>query len=270
MDATNRRRGTIAGSRGAARALDALEHRFHETLEAEKLDSLKELAYGAGHEINNPLANISARAQTLLQLERDPERRRMLAAINSQAFRAHEMIADMMLFARPPQPKLERVDLTAAVDRRWPRNWPRGRPAADASGASNCRLSRWSIEADATQIAVAVRAVCINSLEALVTRRARGVGSGRVPAIIRRRAPFLPASRNRADFRVGQWPWNSAAGAAAHFRSVLFGPRSRPRAGIWAVEVLANRDPAWGANSRGKRRRRRSALIILLPSSQSR
>ncbi len=34
---------------------------FDRTLEEAKLDSLKEFAYGAGHEINNPLANISAR-----------------------------------------------------------------------------------------------------------------------------------------------------------------------------------------------------------------
>jgi hypothetical protein len=46
--------------------LEQLECDFQRTLEAEKLDSLKELAYGASHEINNPLANISARAQTLL------------------------------------------------------------------------------------------------------------------------------------------------------------------------------------------------------------
>ena len=41
-------------------------------------------------------------AQTLLTDESDPERRRTLAIINTQAFRANEMIADMMLFARPP------------------------------------------------------------------------------------------------------------------------------------------------------------------------
>ena len=45
-------------------SLDALEHA--------KLDAMKELAYGASHEINNPLANISARAQTLLRDETRP------------------------------------------------------------------------------------------------------------------------------------------------------------------------------------------------------
>jgi signal transduction histidine kinase len=147
--------------------LESLESRFDGALETAKLDALKELAYGAGHEINNPLANISARAQTLLHAEHDPDRRRMLAAINTQAFRAHEMIADMMLFARPPQPKLERIDLSAlvtklsedlkAVAREQGTSWNLQRPESPV----------W-IDADATQIAVAVRAVCVNALEALV------------------------------------------------------------------------------------------------------
>src|SRR5690606_8142283 len=35
---------------------------FESTLRQQKLDAMKELAYGASHEINNPLANISGRA----------------------------------------------------------------------------------------------------------------------------------------------------------------------------------------------------------------
>jgi hypothetical protein len=88
--------------------LDRLEREYSAELEREKLEALKELAYGASHEINNPLANISTRAQTLMREETDPERRRKLAVINAQAFRAHEMISDMMLFARPPMLERER------------------------------------------------------------------------------------------------------------------------------------------------------------------
>src|SRR4029078_709927 len=76
---------------------------FDVQLERAKLDAMKELAYGASHEINNPLANIAARAQTLLDDEEDPGRRQKLVAIHRQAMRAHEMISDLMLFARPPK-----------------------------------------------------------------------------------------------------------------------------------------------------------------------
>ena len=40
-----------------------------------------------------------------------PERRRELVLIRAQALRVHEMIADLMLFARPPQPRFERCEL---------------------------------------------------------------------------------------------------------------------------------------------------------------
>jgi signal transduction histidine kinase len=72
-------------------------------LDPDRLASLRELAYGASHEINNPLANIATRAQALLRAETDPERQRSLATIAAQALRAHEMIADLMLFAKPPK-----------------------------------------------------------------------------------------------------------------------------------------------------------------------
>ena len=88
---------------------------FDSRLEQAKLDAMKELAYGASHEINNPLANISARAQALLRDERDPERRRTLEAINQQALRAHEMISDLMLFARPPKLERKAVNLREVI-----------------------------------------------------------------------------------------------------------------------------------------------------------
>ena len=90
---------------------------FAAAVEAAKLQALYNLAYGLSHEINNPLANIATRAQTLLIDEKDPERRRKLATINQQAFRAHEMIADLMLFARPPAMTPEPTDLAALADR---------------------------------------------------------------------------------------------------------------------------------------------------------
>ena len=52
--------------------LRTLDSDFEQAVEREKLAALRELAYGASHEINNPLANISTRAQTLLRDESNP------------------------------------------------------------------------------------------------------------------------------------------------------------------------------------------------------
>jgi signal transduction histidine kinase len=139
---------------------------FDDRLERAKLDAMKELAYGASHEINNPLANIAARAQTLLRDEADPERRRALEAIHQQAMRAHEMISDLMLFARPP--RLVRQPLDVARLLREIQS-----ELQDECLRRNIELSVNApdelphLEADAVQLAVAVKAIATNAVEAI-------------------------------------------------------------------------------------------------------
>jgi signal transduction histidine kinase len=138
---------------------------FDERLECAKLESLKELAYGASHEINNPLANIAARAQTLLEDEADPERIRKLSAIHRQAMRAHEMISDLMLFARPPKLDRKPLDVRRVV-RRVVDEY--GERAAEREVELRCETGDEPLEvsADETQIGVAFAAVLQNALEA--------------------------------------------------------------------------------------------------------
>ncbi|MEZ6120174.1 MAG: histidine kinase dimerization/phospho-acceptor domain-containing protein [Pirellulaceae bacterium] len=62
------------------------EQRFRQDLEEAKLESVRELAYGASHEINNPLTNISTRAQSLLLKRQTQSKRQHLATIVSQAY----------------------------------------------------------------------------------------------------------------------------------------------------------------------------------------
>ena len=80
-----------------------------------KLVAMKQLAYGASHEINNPLANVATRAHTMLARETDPDRRFQLAVMHEQAMRAHDMISDMMLFAHPPALRCESVDVRLMI-----------------------------------------------------------------------------------------------------------------------------------------------------------
>jgi signal transduction histidine kinase len=139
---------------------------FDRRLEQALLAALAEIAAGAGHELNNPLAIISGRAQLLLQAESDPERRRDLATIHAQAVRAHEMIADLMLFARPPAPRRATIDV-----RTWlPAVLAQVRPRAQQQ-ATKLTLSLptapVSFAGDPDQLAVAVRALLDNALEAV-------------------------------------------------------------------------------------------------------
>ncbi len=146
--------------------LAELESNFDRTLQTAKLDALKEFAYGAGHELNNPLANIASRAQTLLKEETHPERRRRLAAINTQAFRAHEMLADMMLFARPPQLTLAKVDIVRLTDEvvsELVDDAQTQQTTLQRTGAGGVLL----MDADPVQLHVALKVLCTNSLEVL-------------------------------------------------------------------------------------------------------
>lgn len=150
--------------------LQQLEAKFETTLQQEKLSAMVALAAGAGHEINNPLGSIAGRAQLLLRDEHDPERRRALAKINTQAFRAHEMIADMMLFAEPPAPKLAETHLAEVVDRVLgefaEQLEDRAIEVVWSGEYSDCPAAP-AVSADATQIAVAVAALIRNAIESI-------------------------------------------------------------------------------------------------------
>jgi signal transduction histidine kinase len=145
--------------------LAELETEFAAALEREKVAALYQLAYGLSHEFNNPLANISSRAQALLADEKDPERRRKLAAINAQAFRAHEMIADLMLFAKPPRLDKQPTDLAELLQR----------AVLEMKAVADEQQTTIALEvgsfppvaADRTSLLEAVKAVLKNSLEAL-------------------------------------------------------------------------------------------------------
>lgn len=81
-----------------------------------KLEALAEFAAGAGHEINNPVATIVGRAELLLKGETNPERRQALLTIGAQSLRIRDMIGDLMLFARPPKPELQSLNLVEVAD----------------------------------------------------------------------------------------------------------------------------------------------------------
>ncbi|WP_197439816.1 sensor histidine kinase [Calycomorphotria hydatis] len=108
-------RQQVDGALPLITALCRQSEEFERRLLDEKLAAMAEFAAGAGHEINNPAATIAGRARLLMKDETDPERKRALATIAAQAFRIRDMIGDAMLFADPPQPNPEAVELNALV-----------------------------------------------------------------------------------------------------------------------------------------------------------
>jgi len=146
-----------------------LHGQFSETLEKAKLDAMAEFAAGAGHEINNPLAIISGHAQLLLRQVTHPEWQRMLATIVVQAQRAHEMIADARLFARPPKPVFTPVNyvelLQTIVEEYAPQAASRQIRLELTTRPEG--LAIFEGEADRSQILTALGAIVKNALEAV-------------------------------------------------------------------------------------------------------
>lgn len=176
-------------------------------IQTARLEAMKELAYGASHEINNPLANISGRAQLLLKGESDPQRRRMLASIDSQALRAHEMISDLMHFARPPRLAQQDVCVGKLVET----------VVAELEGELAERQIRCEVFtqtpcdrviADQDQLHMAVRGVLQNAIEAI------GVG-GRIEATIR-----TADDRQQVEITVA----DTGRGIPEEIRSRIFDP----------------------------------------------
>ena len=96
---------------GLHAALNDMGELAGERLLAAKLEGLAELAAGAGHEINTPLAVISGNAQRLLRTEPDLERGATLRAIVRQAHRIAGILRELMQFARPPKAQIRSFPL---------------------------------------------------------------------------------------------------------------------------------------------------------------
>ncbi len=82
-----------------------------ELLRSRTLSMIAEMAAGAGHELNSPLAVISGRAQMLATSLPDPDARRALETISKKAHECSGIVTELMDFARPPPPHTASVDL---------------------------------------------------------------------------------------------------------------------------------------------------------------
>jgi putative nucleotidyltransferase with HDIG domain len=82
----------------------------------DSLNALAEMAAGAAHELNNPLAVISGRAQLLAEAQNDKETKEILKQIYENAREASGIIEDLMSFAEPRQPRAAPTDVKKMFD----------------------------------------------------------------------------------------------------------------------------------------------------------
>jgi len=88
-----------------AEANRQLHNAQNQLLRSRTLVTVGEMAAGAAHEMNNPLAVISGRAQLLASQLTDPKHKAAASAIAENAHRLSQIITDLMAFAKPVPPK---------------------------------------------------------------------------------------------------------------------------------------------------------------------
>lgn len=100
-----------------AEANRRLQSAQDEILHSRMMKTIGEMAAGAAHEMNNPLAVISGRSQLLATQLSDPKHKAMAHLIHDQSHRLSEIITELMDFAKPVPPKREESDLADLVGR---------------------------------------------------------------------------------------------------------------------------------------------------------
>jgi len=220
------------------------------------LARIGELATVLAHEVRNPLAAVSATMQILGEKLTSHEDREIVDEALRRLDALSAMMTDLLLYARPPKPSLEILDVTALVESLV--TFLRMDPAwIDV----NCRVSGEPqlVMADAELLKVALQNLLLNALHAMdgrgevavVIRRSGGIvhldvvdsGSG-IPAAAMPRlfTPFfttkargtglgLPTARRIARAHGGDIDVVStgASGTTIRLRMPLHDPQHRPR-----------------------------------------
>lgn len=100
-----------------AEANSALAEAQDRLLHQESMARLGEMAAGAAHEMNNPLAVISGRSQLLtMTLKPGSDDQKAAQSIFREAHRLSDLISCLHMFADPPQPQRKLMDLASLLN----------------------------------------------------------------------------------------------------------------------------------------------------------
>jgi putative nucleotidyltransferase with HDIG domain len=147
-----------------AELLGRLKQTRNRLAEARSLAGIAEMAAGAAHELNNPLAIISGRAQLLYDTEADEDKKGMLKQIQSRTEEISEIVKDLMSFARPRAPEPQAVTVQELVNEAIGKTVAQhGLGAMEAALAGIENLG--DVYVDREQVVTAIANVLSNSLD---------------------------------------------------------------------------------------------------------
>ncbi len=140
-----------------------LDQTRHELVQAQKLEALGTLTSGVAHDFNNLLAAVRG---GMRMLERqDEERARTMEAMRQALERGSGLTGQLLAFARREPLKLERIDITAALES--------AHGLIRSSVKDNIRFEMrvapglWRVKADRNQLEVALLNLAVNARDAM-------------------------------------------------------------------------------------------------------
>lgn len=163
---------TYAARRNQTQSADRPSAHPEPRANEQTLASIAEMAAGAAHELNSPLAVISGRAQTLARELLDPRQRESLDQIDREARRCSEIIDALLAYAKPdtPQPAM-------TVLESWLRNLRADRLVEYQHHHTtfDVHLADPSVRiwADATQLTAVFNALISNAFDAMPPNNGR-------------------------------------------------------------------------------------------------
>jgi signal transduction histidine kinase len=147
-----------------AEANRQLHNAQNEILRSRTMIMVGEMAAGAAHEMNNPLAIISGRSQLLAAQLSDPKQQTAAKLIYEQSHRLSEMISELMDFARPQPPRPKSVSVRELVDRAMELAKTRSDPADRTIERTIQEVPLVRVDAD--QVTAALVEVIDNAIQA--------------------------------------------------------------------------------------------------------
>ena len=155
-------------ARGMAEQLAETNRRLQdaqgEILRSRTMIAVGEMAAGAAHEMNNPLAVISGRSQLLAQQLTDPKVKAAAHLIHEQAHRLSAIITELMDFAKPEAPVIDHSEVAEVIDRALHEAKTNNDPADRKIEVTLSDLPLVAV--DARQVSAAITEVIENAIHA--------------------------------------------------------------------------------------------------------
>lgn len=229
----------------------------NEVLRTRTMVSVGEMAAGAAHEMNNPLTNISMRAQKLAGELPDTRQKQIAQTIVDNAQRASDIITELMAYAKPTAPRPLPTDLADMMDKAL-------RDARSRCGGDDRKIELTMSEApavlvDPDQVGDAIVEIVVNAIQA----------TGPEDGTISIHAGFDPYT-SRAVLTIG----DSGRGMDEHTVRHAFDPffSSRPagrRRGMGLAKALRWIEGSGGSIRLESRLGQGTRVVVLLPAAVS-